>query len=45
MGVDSPNCVGTQTGAVFLNYASQDAEAAFRVPDALGPAALKSVRA
>jgi TolB-like protein/tetratricopeptide (TPR) repeat protein len=35
MGVDSPNCVGTQTGAVFLSYASQDAEAAFRMRDAL----------
>jgi hypothetical protein len=35
MGVDSPNCVGTQTGAVSLSYASQDAETALRVRDAL----------
>jgi TolB-like protein len=35
MGVDSPNYVGAPTGAVFLSYASQDAEAAFRMRDAL----------
>ena len=35
MGVESPNCVSAQAGAVFLSYASQDAEAAFRMRDAL----------
>ena len=35
MGVDSLNRVGSQTGAVFLSYASQDADAAQRICAAL----------
>ena len=35
MGVESPNSVGAQTGAVFLSYASQDAGAAQRICEAL----------
>jgi hypothetical protein len=31
MGDESPKPASTQTGAVFLSYASQDAEAAQRV--------------
>ena len=35
MGAQSPNHAGTQTGAIFLSYASQDAEAAQRICAAL----------
>src|SRR5215472_5643186 len=35
MGVESARPAGTPTGAVFLSYASQDAEAASRMRDAL----------
>jgi TolB-like protein/lipoprotein NlpI len=35
MGAESPNRGGAQRGAVFLSYASQDAEAAQRICDAL----------
>jgi TolB-like protein/Flp pilus assembly protein TadD len=35
MGGESPHRVGTQAGAVFLSYASQDAEAASRICSAL----------
>jgi hypothetical protein len=35
MAVDSTNRVSTQTGAVFLSYASEDSEAAERICDAL----------
>jgi hypothetical protein len=35
MGVESPNRGGAQRGAAFLSYASQDAEAAQRICDAL----------
>ena len=41
MGVDSPNPVSTQTGAVFLSYASEDAEAAQRVCTALRSAGVE----
>src|SRR5215470_14514709 len=35
MGAESPHRVGTQAGAVFLSYASQDSEAASRICSAL----------
>jgi formylglycine-generating enzyme required for sulfatase activity len=35
MGAESPNRVGAQSGAVFISYASQDAEAAQKICDAL----------
>jgi hypothetical protein len=41
MGVDSPNRVSTHTGAVFLSYASEDAEAAERICEALRSAGVE----
>src|SRR6202047_377322 len=41
MGVDSLNRVGSQTGAVFLSYASQDADAAQRICEALRAAGIE----
>ena len=41
MGVDSLNRVGSQTGAVFLSYASQDADAAQRICAALRAAGIE----
>jgi len=41
MGVDSPNRISTQTGAVFLSYASQDQEAAQRICEALRAAGIE----
>jgi hypothetical protein len=42
MGVDSLNRVGAQTGgAVFLSYASQDADAAQRICAALQAAGIE----
>ena len=35
MGAESPNRGAAQSGAVFLSYASQDAEAAQKICDAL----------
>jgi len=41
MGVDSLNRIGSQTGAVFLSYASQDADAAQRICAALRAAGIE----
>jgi TolB-like protein len=41
MGDESPKPPGTPTGAVFLSYASQDAEAARRICDALRAAGIE----
>ena len=41
MGAESLNRVGTHTGAVFLSYASQDADAAQRICEALRAAGLE----
>ena len=41
MGVDSLNRVGSQTGAVFLSYASQDVDAAQRICAALRAAGIE----
>src|SRR6202035_4586962 len=41
MGVDSLNRVVSQTGAVFLSYASQDADAAQRICAALRAAGIE----
>jgi TolB-like protein len=41
MGAESLNRVGTHTGAVFLSYASQDADAARRICEALRAAGLE----
>jgi TIR domain len=41
LGVDSLNRVGSQTGAVFLSYASQDADAAQRICVALRAAGIE----
>src|ERR1700730_17989370 len=41
MGVDSLNRVGSQNGAVFLSYASQDADAAQRICAALRAAGIE----
>src|SRR5499427_4707041 len=41
MGVDSTDRVGMHAGAVFLSYASQDAEAAQRISDALRAAGVE----
>jgi TolB-like protein/Tfp pilus assembly protein PilF len=41
MGARSPERVSTPTGAVFLSYASQDAEAAQRICDALRAAGIE----
>src|SRR5215470_269704 len=41
MGAESPHRVGTQAGAVFLSYASQDAEAASRICSALRVAGIE----
>jgi TolB-like protein/Flp pilus assembly protein TadD len=41
MEAESPNRVGAQTGAVFLSYASQDAEAAQKICDALRSAGVE----
>jgi len=41
MGAESPNRVRTQGGAVFLSYASQDAEATQRICDALRAAGIE----
>src|SRR5215475_4519951 len=41
MGAESLNRVGAQTGAVFLSYASQDAEAAQRICEALRAAGIE----
>jgi len=35
MGEQSPKCVSTPAGAVFLSYASQDQGAAHRICEAL----------
>src|SRR6516165_1196285 len=41
MGEGSPGRVRTPTGAVFLSYASQDADAAQRICDALRTASIE----
>jgi hypothetical protein len=41
MGVESPKPVSTATGAVFLSYASEDAEAARRICEALRTAGIE----
>ena len=41
MGEESPKPASTPTGAVFLSYASQDAEAAKRIRDALRAAGIE----
>jgi len=41
MGVDSPDRVSTQSGAVFLSYASQDAEPAQKIAEALRAAGIE----
>ena len=41
MGAASPDRVSTPTGAVFLSYASQDAEAAQKICDALRAAGIE----
>ena len=41
MGEESPNRVSAPTGAVFLSYASEDAEAAKRICDALRAAGIE----
>jgi TolB-like protein/Flp pilus assembly protein TadD len=41
MGAESPNRGGGQSGAVFISYASQDAEAAQKICDALRAAGLE----
>jgi TolB-like protein/tetratricopeptide (TPR) repeat protein len=41
MGEESPNLASTPTGAVFLSYASQDAEAAQRICEALRSAGVE----
>jgi TolB-like protein/tetratricopeptide (TPR) repeat protein len=41
MGAESPKATSTPTGAVFLSYASQDAEAAKRICDALRAAGIE----
>ena len=41
MGDESPKPASTPTGAVFLSYASQDAEAAQRICDALRAAGIE----
>ena len=41
MGEGSPERVSTPAGAVFLSYASQDAEAARRICDALRAAGIE----
>jgi TIR domain len=41
MGVESPEPPSTLTGAVFLSYASQDADAARRICDALRAAGIE----
>jgi TolB-like protein len=41
MGEESPKPASTPTGAVFLSYASQDAEAAQKICDALGAAGIE----
>jgi TolB-like protein/tetratricopeptide (TPR) repeat protein len=41
MGVDSPDRVSTRTAAVFLSYASEDAEAAQRICEALRGAGIE----
>jgi len=41
MGVDSTDRVGMHAGAVFLSYASQDAEAAQKICDALRAAGIE----
>jgi len=41
MGDESPKVVSTSTGAVFLSYASQDAEAALRICEALRAAGIE----
>src|SRR5215470_11748910 len=41
MGAESPHRVGTQAGAVFLSYASQDSAAAQRICEALRAAGVE----
>ena len=41
MGAESPNRGGGQSGAVFISYASQDAEAAARICNALRAAGIE----
>ena len=41
MGGDSPELASKPAGAVFLSYASQDAEAAQRICEALGTAGIE----
>ena len=41
MGVDSPDRVNSQTGAVFLSYASEDAPAAQRIAEVLRSARIE----